>query len=299
MARPHVSESIVQLRRWVTAAAALVVVCLGARLVTFGFVHYTGVRQTVLRSGEVDGTLRVVDGAGKAAPAAVAKRAGLRGGAVQGGAVNETGVEVNRVQSAGDLRLAWVTRMSGAAGIVGACGLALCTLLGAVVAGGASVQGVERATKSAVWAWLVMFLCLPWETWGSLFPVPGAFAPYEVMTGWDQNVEIGLAGSLGLHMRYVMLPLALLVGTLLVAWWFHTGVERGVILTTMSEMDEAIEREMANIRKRGVTGGAAGTGRAITALNRTIADGSPTVAPITLDVPASLMRGDGDGRRPI
>ena len=48
--RPHVSAAVVQLRLWVWFAAAALVLAATTELLTFGFVHYTDIRFTVLEA---------------------------------------------------------------------------------------------------------------------------------------------------------------------------------------------------------------------------------------------------------
>jgi hypothetical protein len=63
--------------------------------------------------------------------------------------------------------------------------------------------------------------------------------------------------------------------------WFRAGVERGVIVTTISELDEALEREMLEIRRRGVGNNGP---RAVGALNRALGD-TPSSQPSGLAGP--------------
>jgi hypothetical protein len=84
---------------------------------------------------------------------------------------------------------------------------------------------------------------------------------------------------------YLLAPVASLCGSCLVLYRFRSGVAQGVIVTSVSELDERLEREMANIRARGVA--ASSSPRAVAALNQAIGD-VPTqvLAPETL-APAS------------
>ena len=290
--RPHVSEAIVHLRSWVTAAAALVVVCLAVRLLVFGFVHYTECRWQELRPGTAAAApLKVVQGAAVTAKADAVRRAGLSGTAVTRPTL-EARVDANRVRSVADSRLRSLARVSGSAGTVALLALAGLCFLGSVVAAGGAVPGSAQAVKAAVWAAMLCVLALPWETAGA--SGPGALADYATLTSASDAVTAGRDPGLALLARFVALPLLLITAAVMVACWFHAGVQRGIIITAPSEMDELIEREVAAICKRGV---APGVPRALGALNRAIGDTTDRAGPA--GVPAVLLHGGDDSRRPI
>src|SRR5205814_152574 len=70
--------------------------------------------------------------------------------------------------------------------------------------------------------------------------------------------------------QWIVAPLIGAFAATGVALWFRAGVERGVIVLAPSELDRAVDREVEQIRKRGVT--SAGP-KAIGALNHAIGDG--------------------------
>jgi hypothetical protein len=262
--RPHVSAAIVQLRLWVWFAASVIVVAAAAQLLTFGFVHYTDVRFTVLEATVEKVPAEIVRNAAalrEAAPSAAATEAAPTEAARP--------PELNRVPNANDRAMKRAVEIASTLGVVAAVWLMMLTFMGVVVGAGASVPGIERAVTAAAWSIVLAIICLPMKDWLPSMPWRGVFGSYREMTAASEAVRSSGTGLGALLATYVGLPMVALVGGVCVGVWFRTGVERGVILTTAQQIDEALERELASVRARGVAGKAS---RAMGALSRTIGD---------------------------
>lgn len=258
--KPHVSEAIARLRLWVTAAG--LIVCLAAVTQTFiyGLAHYTDIRWTTLDERASDGDLKVVVTEG---PTAAVPASELRGSRL-----TETGhqqailaLEPNKARSKTDVILERTNDIAAAAGVIGVFTFMALVFLGTVIAGGSKVPGVQKAATASTWAMAVFVVALPWREVMPSVPIPGVFVSYA-------GVVEGTDGVMGVLLR-VAIPLAAasMCAVALVA--FRAGVERGVIVTSVSELDEALERELSSIRKRGV---AANAPRSMGALNRALGD---------------------------
>lgn len=266
--RPHVSAAIVQLRLWVWLAAAAVVVASAAEMLVFGFVHYTDVRFSVLESPAPERLPAEVVRAGAAREAA-------RSAAATADADAPKAPEVNRVPNATDRALKLGVQIASTAGVIGTVWLMMLTMLGVVVGAGASVPGVERAVTASAWSIVLAIVCLPLKDLLPSMPWGGVFGSYATMTAASEAVRAGGGGAV-LHAMFVGLPMVALVGAVCIGVWFRTGVERGMLLTTVQQIDEALERELTVVRTRGV---AAKAPRAMGALTKTI--GEPAGIPPT------------------
>jgi hypothetical protein len=259
--KPHVSEAIARLRFWVSAAG--LIVCLAAVTQTFiyGLAHYTEVRWTTPESGNAEGQLQVVTTEG---PPPSIPASELRGGHLTESGQQQAleALEQGKARSKTDVILERTNDIAAAAGIIGAFTLAGLVFLGTVIAGGAKVPGVQKAATATTWALVVLVMAMPWREMMPSVPIPGVFVRYS-------GVVQGTDGLTGLLLR-VALPMATATMCAVSLFSFRAGVERGVIVTSVSELDEALERELSSIRKRGVAAGA--SPRSMGALNRALGD---------------------------
>lgn len=275
-AKPHVSAAIVQLRVWVSFAAIMLCAALGAQLLVFGFVHYTDIRWTTVKANPLDRPLMVVDSVaeGEALPEGPVRmpaqeaRAKVVRNAARGAEVVEI-ADVNRVLTGWDRIMHVTVNVATTVGIIAALTLAVMCGLGVVVAGGGSVPGVERAVTAATWSFVLVGLCLPLRDALPTMPFPGIFSGYKAITEGSDAARAAGKGEGMLLLLNVVLPAAAVACAALVRYWFNEGVERGVIYTSVSEIDEAMEKEMAQIS---ATGPNARMPRAMGALNRAIGD---------------------------
>ncbi|MGD9688701.1 MAG: hypothetical protein AB7K52_02930 [Phycisphaerales bacterium] len=249
---PHISPALVALRGWVTAAAVVVAVCALAQLSMFALARYTEVR--VERIESVPNQAIVVGqpgphgtGTSKAANGAkdeAAKRAGTPARAGARTAMEPT--DPNTVRSVTDRNLELANSTVTVLGLVSLIVLTLATGLGAAMSSAAAVPGVELSVRAFVWSAAIFGLGLPWADLAGPTMFDGVFCSYATLVA---AAEEGASAAIIAH---VVVPMLMLVTAGLVGWWFRRGTLAGVILTSLSEVDEAIEREMSIIRERGV-----------------------------------------------
>lgn len=181
------------------------------------------------------------------------------------------------------------------AGGVGHCAmLAILPLMmvSVMLAAGSATPGIDRVVSSLAWALVAAALILPL---GGIFHMPwegGALSSYAQMTSTVDAVNNASAtpapapsddtplgalnnendlqqinhrsSSLTMHLRFGMLPLACIVGIVLVALRFCSGVEAGI---ESMRLDPALERETSNIALSSLH-----TGRGAAVLARTMQD---------------------------
>ena len=273
MLKPHVSAAVRQLRGWVTLAAMLVVVAGITQALTFGFVHYTDVRTEQLRptaSTEltVVGTPGPLQGPGAMEiPDAAAQAAvgGLRTQALS----RAQATEVNTARTGWDMGLNRASALASGVGGLAALSLLFLTSLGAVVGGGGGIPGIERSVTAAVWSFVLAALCIPIRDVLPSLPIPGVFASYEAMTHQSSVWSTTGVGAGGTIAQWVVAPLLASGSAAMIALWFRTGVARGIIVTSVSELDEIADREMAQINRNGVRNA---VGKSVGALNRALGE---------------------------
>lgn len=291
-AKPHVSSAIVQLRAWVSVASIVLILSLAAQLLVFGFVHYTDIRWTTVKADPMERPLMVVDGQptsgllddGDAGPVRVPAQEARARGVREATAGKETATaaiaDVNRVLTGADRIMRAATNLAMTLGIVAAITLAMMAWLGVAVAGGGAVPGVERAVTAATWSFVLLGLSLPLKDVLPTMPFPGVFSGYERLTASSEAARAGKGSEGLLLLLHVVLPAASIACGALVRYWFNEGVERGVIYTSMSEVDEAMEKEIAQISASGPN---ARMSRAMGALTRTMdSDESEPAGPTRL-----------------
>jgi hypothetical protein len=154
-------------------------------------------------------------------------------------------------------------------GGLAALALLFLTTLGAVVAGGGGVPGVERVVTATVWSMVLAAIALPFRDILPSLPLPGVFVNYETMTQRSGLWSSTGTGAMGTLAQWVVAPLLAAGAATMIAVWFRAGVSRGVIITSMSELDELAEREMAMINKAGVRNA---VGKSVGALNRALGE---------------------------
>ncbi len=294
--KPHVSAAIVQLRRWISAAAAVLCLCLGAQLLIFGFVHYTDVRWTTIKAEPKDRPLMVVEGPAEAAAsgggpvrvsAQEARAKSVREAALGESHAADLNMDINRVLTGVDRVMRVGCELATTFGIIAVISLVVLTCLGVVVAGGGAVPGVEKAVTACAWSCILAGICMPLRDALPSLPFPGVLAGYDSMVVASEAASAGRRGEGGLLGLYVVLPALALACSALVRIWFNEGVERGVIYTSVSEIDEAMDKEMASISARGVQ---AGVPRAMGALHRAIGDPA-----VTRDEPPVRLAAGAEG----
>lgn len=263
--KPHVSGALAHLRVGVSGAATVVALCAAVQLLIFGFVHFTQVRWAERQ--HVAAPISVVSPKFAAAPVTSATANVPPGGTAPTSGF--TPGAAPKLPSGWDVWMHLISDMNASIATTAAVLLAAFSVMGAMVAGGSSVPGVQRAVSAATWALLLAAVAVPWN---DLFPsllFKGAFQDYGAMTAMSEAVDGGGGSAGALFATFLLAPVAVLCAALLVMGRFRDGVRQGVIATTVSELEEKLEREMVGIRVGGVTGPNV---RAVAALNTAIGD---------------------------
>ncbi|HVZ94589.1 MAG TPA: hypothetical protein VG797_08765 [Phycisphaerales bacterium] len=258
-ARPHVSAALQHLRFGVTASAAALALALLGQVLLWCFVFFTDVRQTKIEPHPPEQSNAVVTHSrtekGKKPEPAVAvheQPAEAQPPPAEPApqvASAPTTVDPNVVPSENDARLRAASRVVQTAGIITAILLIVLMLEGVAVAGGGSVPGVEMAVTAATWAVLIGLLAVPLNgiltesAWG------GVFVPYEQITRMSDAYRAGSGdNALIFYGRFLLLPLLMIAGAAASALRFRGGVEAGVIATSISQLDEQLEKEIRSMK---------------------------------------------------
>jgi hypothetical protein len=274
--RPHISAALAHLRHGVTAAAVIVLFCAVVQMMAFGFVHFTNVRWETASTEAAAPTLAVVTRS--PGETAAWKELAIPTRATQH---KPLAVEFPKIPSRWDAGLHVMSDMAVTAGVIACVLLAAMCILGVSVAGGASVPGVERAVSAATWSMLLAVACIPWSDFFHSVPFAGVFGSYEAMTTLSTAVDRGTGSSMLMVTNYVFIPIAALACAMLTLSRFRSGVEQGIIVTSVNELDEHVEREMSGIRARGVSSSGS---RAVGALNQAIGE-KPALTLVQPDPP--------------
>lgn len=255
--RPHISIALQHLRFGVTLSAAALALCMMTQVVVWSVVHFTEVRVATLAPETANGPLQVVRAAPtlavveKPEPGEESKEAVL--GTHTGAADQDepTGVEVNQVTAASDLILRRASALTQSLGVIVALLFGALVFQGVTVAGGASTPGVERAVTASTWALVIVLLVLPLASILPSLPFKGIFVSYDDMVRASDAYRTGAPGApgwLGFFGFNLAIPVTLVIALMLVVWRFRSGIEAGVIVTNMSQLDEKLDREIRSMK---------------------------------------------------
>jgi len=279
------------MRSGVTLSGATLCLALFAQLVVWGFVHFMDVRVERLGPSSATGaSLEVVtraaasESALEAVPPKAAKSARSSGrslvaappkasetpfaSAVQ--PADQAGVDVNVVKTLADLLLRRIAGLVQTIGIISALALGLLMFQGVVIAGGAQAPGVEYCVTASYWGLVIIGLCVPMSVLAPGSPFDGVFAPYSAVAAAADAFRTGsptALGASGYFGMYLLLPVLTAFGAVACVLRFRAGVEEGVIVTSVSQLDEKIEREIRTSKWGAIT-----SPRAMGALNKAIGD---------------------------
>lgn len=262
--KPHVCAALAHLRPGVTASAILVGCCAVLQLLVFGFVHFTELR--FARDGAPSAVMPLsvvptVPVEARRAPQAPPDRPETIAAPLRPAETRE--------RSVFDMVLRRVSDLAVTLGTATTVVLSVLVLMGVVIGAGSQVPGIERAVSAAMWSMVLALACMPWRDIFSSVPFPGVFTSYAAMTAASAEVAAG-RGSFGVMLgTYALIPLAMFVVAMMVLTRFRLAVAAGIIVKSVSELDAAIDREIADIRRKGlsVTGP-----RAVGALNEAIGE---------------------------
>jgi hypothetical protein len=278
--KPHISPALAHLRYGVTACALVVALCAAVQMLVFGFLHFTEIRW-VEPNTEAEATpLKVVSGQPPAGTTGVVEKAVPGQMAVARAispGVGQPPVKPPRNLGKADAALHTISDTAVTAGVLGVALLASFTVLGVVIGAGAAVPGVAHATSAATWALLAAAACVPWQSVMPAIPYSGVFGSYTMMSEMSIAVDKGRGSALTLLVHFMLLPMGAMATVFLALYRFRDGVSEGIIVTSVSELDDRLEKEMAGIRSRGPAAG--GVVRAVAALNHAIGEAPQPVAP--------------------
>jgi hypothetical protein len=263
--KAHVSEALVQLQRSVTLCAVVLLLCTLTQLLVFGAAHFTSLRWDTTTKPAEQQPLRVV---GADAPG-TSITINIAGKVEQITRAPEPAPEPRRLSEM-DTLLSTTSTVAVAVGIISSVLLALLTMLGAVIAGASGVPGVSRAVSASSWALLVGVAALPWRDFLPSMPWPGVFGPYSVMTTLSESVDSGGKGLVELLAYFAATPFVVAIMSMVVLLRFRSGIAEGVIVRSMNDLEQKLEEEMEQLRRRGASG--QNTVRTVAALNQAIGD---------------------------
>ncbi len=256
-ARPHISPALQQLRGWVTIAACVVILAALCQVTAYAIVRNTDVRATHLEGSPNDTVVdpdRRTDTPGRkslsitpSSPPPAAPAFTTPGSAAVAASSAPGSVDANRIRSTTDANLEVACAFTSAVGLIASSVLCVCSLLGIVVAGGGNVPGIAYTVRAGVWSIVILGMALPWSGFAGPTLIPGVFAGYGTLVAAAE----GRTGA-AVFTSFVIMPVVLVALSGCCLFWFRRGVEAGIILTSLSEVDEALEREMGAIRERGV-----------------------------------------------
>ena len=262
--KPHVSDALRHLRVIIVACAVVLGVCISLQTLVWGFVHFTDVRWQEVEEVVSNDNLSVVP-----SPGQTASISGRQANSTPKAVTTQT-VRVNRVHTASEGWFASTVGLTSSLGLIAAVLLAFSMHQGVVIAGGASVPGVEKAVTAGAWAFIVAVICAPLGEIVPNFPFNGVFTPYETMTSASEAVRQGLSdapSNAAFFAQHLILPVIAFAGAIFVVVHFLAGVEEGVIATSVNELDERLAKEMASIKSV-----AGNQPRSIGALNKAMGD---------------------------
>lgn len=285
LTRPHVSAALQHLRRSILGVGGVLAACLIAQVVIWGVVHFTDVRQVELRAeGSVRHAPVVVQKPNVESPEAATA---VTAQAERGRATPRESVNPNLVPSAEDHLMRSTSEVTQTLGIVSALLLAILMLQGVAIAGGASVPGVEMAVTATTWTLVIGMMCMPLASLLPGVPYSGVFKSYDALVTGSEVFRQKGPGAPTAMMFFglnLVVPLLLLAGLGAALLRFHLGVEQGAMMSSLSEVDEKLEREIRTMKL-----GALASSRAVAALNTTFT-GAPAAAPVVDDEPIPMPR---------
>ena len=299
--KPHVCAALAHLRPGVTVAAITLGCCAVLQLLVFGFVHFTEMRFTKGAVTPGQQSLSVVAPSVPVAPG------------VKAPAPDKPESEVApvrppdmRERSVFDAVLRRVSDLAVTLGTAFTVVLTVLVFMGVAIGAGGQVPGIERASAAGTWSLVLALACMPWRDIFTSMPFPGVFTSYATLTAASAEVAAGRGSFAVLLGTYLLIPLAMFVVSMLVLSRFRMAVAAGVIVKSVSELDAAIDREIADIRRKGLS---VSGPRAVGALNEAIGEatgvlrGMPPAArtpePARAEADPGRALYDEDYKRPI
>lgn len=246
--RPHISSALQHMRFGVTTAAVVLSLCVAAQVVVWSIVHYTEIRIETLAPTTPSDPLQVIRASMTRRPAGFDQPIPVDSSLLPSVAQEpHAPIDPNQVASAGDLTLRRASAITQSVGVLAALLFGALVFQGVVVAGGSGAPGIEKAVTAGSWSLVIVLLTLPLSTLLPSLPFAGVFVSYDQMVrGSDayRGAGFGAPGWMGFYGSNLLMPFILIVGVGLVVARFRSGIEAGVIVTNMSQLDEKLEREI-------------------------------------------------------
>jgi hypothetical protein len=245
----HVSPAIIRLTAGISIVSVVVGICLIVQMFVFAFVHYTDARFEASTAEKTPGALTVVPSS-KTPRERGASWVPEKGSA--GSNSDHPDEKAPRALSRWDGVLSQFSDTAGWIGTLSCLVLAVQLCLATVIAGGASIPGVEKIVSAANAGVVVAIVSLPLHDIFHSLPFIGAFSGYDAMTSASMRVQEAGSGEFGLLMNLAFIPLAGILALVWAGTKLRAGIASGVIIHSPSQLDERIDRELAQVRAGGV-----------------------------------------------
>lgn len=261
------------------ACAVALGIAISGQVCVWAVVHFTELRNVQIQEPGTEETLQVVNAPPRAQVEGTPKDAAIVG-------VAPSRAEVNKVPGEQDILMRRFSMLIQGAGVMASVLLAILMFQGVMLAGANAVPGVERAVSASTMACIIAMVVLPLHRFLPELQFEGLFVGYDRLVEESRAIRAGATGpqSLSFYIAHLLLPGAMLVALLAVALRFRSGIEAGVIVTSVSQLDEKLEREI-----RGMRTGQLAQPRAMGALNLAIG-AQPTEVPMRQAAGAETVR---------
>lgn len=275
------------MRLGVMACAAMVALALAGQITVWALVHFTDVRMTRVEPEIAPESLRVVQS--NPLPPAKPTAADLTASFLRS--------EINTVPGEADVLLRRLSAVTRSLGVLASILLGILVFQSVLLAGGSAVPGVERIVTAATLIFGVVLLCVPMSALVPDFPFRGVFVSYASLVEEASAYRAGLPEAprpLAYFATHLLMPGAVLLTLLAAVARFRAGVGAGIIVTSVSELDEKLEREI-----RAMKMGEVAMPRAVGALNMAIGDSPADLSDSTRGIRAAPPAFRPLGERPM
>jgi len=259
-----VGAALAHLRKTILLCSLLVGASLLVQTVIWSLASFTDLRWTTPETEEVIPLIVQSDGAVQQSvdpkdPAQAIRAAATTGSNDSSASDLTTGTDDDapqRVASDLDASMGFVFRCARGLGSVGIIALMPSLMLGVLVAASGAMRGCEKTVAAFTMAIVVAMLILPL---GHVLSMPwsyGALSSYEYMTGEVDAYLDGPARAMGpivFYARFLVMPVASLIGLALVYLRFSASVELTILAGDEFRVDSAIEDEASGVQV-GVSG---------------------------------------------
>jgi hypothetical protein len=258
--RPHLSAALAHLRLSVMACALVLGFAIVGQVGMWAVVHFTELRESEVEAVSVEESVQVVNSPPRAQVEGKPKDASHV-------SLPPSRAEVNKVPGEQDIVMRRFSMLVQGGGVLASILLAILMFQGVMLAGASGVPGVERAVSASTMAFIIAMVAVPLHRVLPELQFQGLFVNYDRLVEESNIIRAGVSGprALSFYVEHLLLPGALLVALIAVVVRFRSGVEAGVIVTSVSQLDEKLEREI-----RGMRTGQLAQPRAMGALNLAI-----------------------------